>query len=378
PEDHAEEEEGGGEELDPEVSLMPQEGESFAGALDSLEARCRFETRALYEAEGKEELLGESGVPESLKTWLEESRERALGDGGYRQGARTRLRGQVEQFELLIAKRPVPRDDSVGPRAPALMMLDLSSRLEQAGSTRRRKRETHFERALSVWAAARTKHQRLLRPAFGSTDRRGELDELLALEAGRAAEAMQAIASFSRELLQEEAAAVREHAAKIAGCFGGVAAILDSVVMVDDLAKLPGDHGFEQKRRGLRRLRKAERAFLKQQQQQQEQVSAAATSQPGGSRKKSVAAAAAAAGATAEETCTPARTDSRGRGRQWDSRRWRASGLSDLARVVLAAATATATARDSTAAVVDFSAVLEGLTADAGKVTGGGDEKSAA
>lgn len=78
-----------------------------------------------------------------------------------------------------------------------------------------------------MWAAARTKHQRLLRPAFGSADRRGELDELLALEAGRAAEAMGAIASFSRELLQKEATAVREHAAKIAGCFGGVAAILD-------------------------------------------------------------------------------------------------------------------------------------------------------
>lgn len=74
---------------------MPQEGESFAGALDSLEARCRLETRALYESEGKEELLGESGVPESLRVWLEESRERALNEGGYRQGARTRLRGQV-------------------------------------------------------------------------------------------------------------------------------------------------------------------------------------------------------------------------------------------------------------------------------------------
>lgn len=48
---------------------------------------------------------------------------------------------QVELFELLVAKRPVPRDDSVGPRAPALMMLDLSSRLEQAGLARRRKRE---------------------------------------------------------------------------------------------------------------------------------------------------------------------------------------------------------------------------------------------
>ena len=74
---------------------MPQEGETFAGALDSLETRCRSETRLLYESEGKEDLLGEEGVPESLKAWLEESRERAMSDGGHRQEARRRLRGQV-------------------------------------------------------------------------------------------------------------------------------------------------------------------------------------------------------------------------------------------------------------------------------------------
>lgn len=74
---------------------MPQEGETFAGALDSLEARCRSETRLLYESEGKEDLLGEEGVPDSLKTWLAESRERALSEGGHQQEARRRLRGQV-------------------------------------------------------------------------------------------------------------------------------------------------------------------------------------------------------------------------------------------------------------------------------------------
>lgn len=81
-----------------------------------------------------------------------------------------------------------------------------------------------------MWTAARTKHQRLLRPAFGSADRRDELDELLALEAGRAAEASAAILSFSRELLQEQEEVAREHAAKIAECFGGVTAILDRYV----------------------------------------------------------------------------------------------------------------------------------------------------
>lgn len=74
---------------------MPQDGETFAGALDSLEARCRSETRQLYESEGKEGLLGEGGVPDSLRTWLAESRGRALNEGGHRQGARRRLREQV-------------------------------------------------------------------------------------------------------------------------------------------------------------------------------------------------------------------------------------------------------------------------------------------
>lgn len=90
--------------------------------------------------------------------------------------------------------------------------------------------QAYFERSLSVWAAARAKHQRQLRPAFGSADRRDELDELLAIEAARAAEVTEAIVSFSRELLKEEVAAMKAHAAKIACCFGGVAAILDRYV----------------------------------------------------------------------------------------------------------------------------------------------------
>lgn len=79
-----------------------------------------------------------------------------------------------------------------------------------------------------MWTAARAKHQRLLRPALGSADRREELEELLNLEAGRASEAMGAIAAFRKELLNDEAAGARERAGKVAGCFKGVAAILDT------------------------------------------------------------------------------------------------------------------------------------------------------
>lgn len=78
-----------------------------------------------------------------------------------------------------------------------------------------------------MWAAARVKHQRLLRPAFGSADRREELNQLLSQEEGRVAEAMQAIFSFRRGLLEQEAMGAREQAARISDCFGGVMTILD-------------------------------------------------------------------------------------------------------------------------------------------------------
>lgn len=145
--------------------------------------------------------------------------------------------------------------------------------------------------------------------------------------------------------------------------------------MVDDLAKLPGDDDLEPKRRGLRRLRKAERAFLKQQQQlqQQEQGSSAAA---GGGRKKSTAAASAAAGAsTVGEAGLPQSTDARGKGRQWERRCWRSNGVDNLTLVVLAAGTIAATTvtagakgpmtGDST--TLRFETVLERLAADAAK-----------
>lgn len=81
-----------------------------------------------------------------------------------------------------------------------------------------------------MWRAAREKHQRLLRPVLSSADRREELQELLALEAGRAVEARSAIAAFQRGLLQEELAGARDSVEKIAATFEGVMAILDRCV----------------------------------------------------------------------------------------------------------------------------------------------------
>lgn len=81
---------------------MPGDGETLSGALDSLEAHCRSETRLLYESEGKTDLLGEDDVPGALRTWLQDSRERVLGEGGNREDSQRNLRAQVSCFSPLL------------------------------------------------------------------------------------------------------------------------------------------------------------------------------------------------------------------------------------------------------------------------------------
>lgn len=83
---------------------MAKDGETLTGSLDSIEARCRSETRQLYESEGKGGLLGEEGVPESLRIWLYELRERVLSEGGHREMSQRRLKGQVGS----VHPRPKP------------------------------------------------------------------------------------------------------------------------------------------------------------------------------------------------------------------------------------------------------------------------------
>lgn len=78
-----------------------------------------------------------------------------------------------------------------------------------------------------MWDAARSKHQRLLRPVLGLADRREELNELLDVERKRATEAMAAIVAFRRDLVEEEVVAVEERARRVADCYMGIVTILD-------------------------------------------------------------------------------------------------------------------------------------------------------
>ena len=55
---------------------------ALATVMNEVDAACRAQTRELCEAEGKGDLLGDGGV-RGLQAWLEESKDKILGNGGH-------------------------------------------------------------------------------------------------------------------------------------------------------------------------------------------------------------------------------------------------------------------------------------------------------
>lgn len=101
------------------------------------------------------------------------------------------------------------------------------------------------------------------------------------------------------------------------------------MILADDLGKLPGDDDMAPKRKGLRRLRKADRALQKQAQQHEEQRQQEQQPIKGKVTK----------GVTIETNCAPPTVvpSATGEGRQWDRRHWSAAGLSDLVQTMVVA-----------------------------------------
>jgi len=242
--------------LEEGVHLLPQG--TFEGSIDALEKQCKEETKELYIREKREELLGEDGIPESLKLWLEESRTKALGADGHYYGACGRLRSQVVRFEFLVAKRPVPPDPEML-AAPSACLTDLLHRFKNDARTSREEAEAGFSKMLSVWEAARQKHEFNLRPQLGNPDKADELEKLVSVEQSRQEEVKQALQKFLGNMLESESSRLRKFCEEMLSMVVLLLKTLDSVLMADHLGRLPGEEIEPAKRKNLKRLRKAKR-----------------------------------------------------------------------------------------------------------------------
>jgi len=239
-------------------NFVPTLADTMRSAVDGMEERCRAETRKLYEDEGKGATLGPEGVPEALQEWLTKSRSNMLGEDGYRDKSRRRLRSQVERLESLLAKAPVPPNPAVL-GAGAAMIEESSARALDSARAAIAAREKSFKSRLGVWEAAKAKHRAALRPQMGRPDASAALAQLCAAEAARCAEVVEAVGAVKRELVAGQAALAQAFVGRLVEQCGAALRLADSLVLTDDLGYLPGDELVEKKRKSLKRLKKLQR-----------------------------------------------------------------------------------------------------------------------
>ncbi len=251
-------------ELDEATALLVADREEREGDLaqlvDDVEEACKAETKDLYTSEGKADRLGDDGVPDSLRTWLAESRRKVLGEGGYREKAARRLRAQVQLMETLIAKTPelhLQDPDVLG--APAAIVADVVNRCKAEADARRASTAQRFGEAMRAWIKKRDAHRSALRPQLGSPDSREELTQLCEAESVRREEVKAAVAEARETVIKDAAIVARRFLGRMASssaeCFG----TLDGLTYNDDLGWLPGDENLFVKRKSLKRLRKMRR-----------------------------------------------------------------------------------------------------------------------
>ena len=199
-------------------------------------------------------------MPDSLRTWLAESRRKVLGEGGYREKAARRLRAQVQLMENLIAKTPeLPLQDPDALGAPAAIIADVVNRCKAEADARRAATAQKFGEAMRAWIKKRDAHRSALRPQLGSPDAREELTQLCEAESIRREEVKEAVKEARATVIKDAAVVARRFLGRMASssaeCFG----TLDGLTYNDDLGWLPGDENLFVKRKSLKRLRKMRR-----------------------------------------------------------------------------------------------------------------------
>ncbi|TYZ64821.1 hypothetical protein PybrP1_004955 [[Pythium] brassicae (nom. inval.)] len=222
-----------------------QDAGSFLDFVCDVSARCRENTRAIYEQEGKLDELPPGAVPPSLDEYL--------------LGLAAKARAYVLRQELVFREQVRAFEQLLG-LAPERALTDLVARAQAALSRATGQLETGLEADLTELLVQKKAHADELRPALCSPNNVRALDALSAREAERSRRAVARLQLFRaqavRALLQASSAFERE----LVALFRCLMTVLDSSVMTQaDLQPLSGEPLAARKRKSLARLRKLAR-----------------------------------------------------------------------------------------------------------------------
>jgi len=152
------EEQDGTIQKGPELEVTDNTIGTFTKAIESMEEECKAATKKLYASDGKQASLGPDGIPESLKLWLQEKKEKMLGEGGCRLTSITGFTEHVGKLEQLLGLRSY----DITP-APAAYLEDITRRAIKMAYKKRDYRYNTFTSELQPLDLEKEKHRAVLR-----------------------------------------------------------------------------------------------------------------------------------------------------------------------------------------------------------------------
>jgi len=222
------------------------EGKIFAQQIKEFKRICGEQTKAIYEAEGKMDEVGEDGVPEKLRIYLEKKSKDAITFG---RETTKEFRAQVEEFQLRLIELPKALYRDVAARAKAVMLRHISEI------------ERNFISLNDESEAIRGIHKMELRPELGSPNYTAELDKLYSSEKERSLQLCISIAEAERHVLEVIEHSSKEYMNEMVEVTKALLHLLDTTVAPWDIRDMRTSEEIEQdaaakKRPSLKTLRK--------------------------------------------------------------------------------------------------------------------------
>jgi hypothetical protein len=222
------------------------EGKIFAEQIQEFKKTCGEATKAIYEAEGKMDEVGDDGVPEKLRIYLEKKTKDAMIFG---RETTKEFRAQVQQFQLRLIELPKALYRDVAARAKAVMLRHISEI------------ERNFILINDESEARRGIHKMELRPELGSPNYTDELNRLCSTEKERSLQLCVSIVEAERSVLEVIEKSSIEYMNEMTEVTKSMLHLLDTIVAPWDIRDMRTPEEIQEeaaakKRPSLKTLRK--------------------------------------------------------------------------------------------------------------------------
>jgi hypothetical protein len=195
-------------------------GQLFSHQIKLFKAECCEGTKKIYEDEGKLDEVGEDGVPEKLRTYLDRKEAEAL---QYGLETAKEFRAQVDSYQQRLAELPKALYKDVAARARHVIKSHIGS----------------IERAFILTSdesdARKNIHKMELRPDLGSPNHVEDLENLCVAEKARSRKLCKDILEAERAVLAVIEKSSHEYVAEIVELTTSLMALADSTVAPWDI-----------------------------------------------------------------------------------------------------------------------------------------------